>query len=81
MEAGLFTTTKSSSMWTMRIFSDETGTSCLQQRFRELVVVGDLGHVQFILGPGIHLNLSGLIPRRRVPWIFHCHANDLTNAN
>jgi hypothetical protein len=57
MEAGLFTTTKSSSMWTMRIFSDETGTSCLQQRFRELVVVGDLGHVQFILGPQASISI------------------------
>ena len=31
MEAGLLTTTMSSSMWMIRIFSDVTGTSCLKQ--------------------------------------------------
>ena len=32
MDAGLLTTTMSSSMWMIRIFSDVTGTSCLQTK-------------------------------------------------
>ena len=32
MEAGLLTTTKSSSMWTILISSDDTGTSCLKKK-------------------------------------------------
>ena len=33
IEAGLLTTTMSSSIWMIRIFSDETGTSCLKRQW------------------------------------------------
>ena len=32
IEAGLLTTTRSSSIWTILISSDETGTSCLKEK-------------------------------------------------
>ena len=37
MEAGLLTTTRSSSIWTILISSDETGTSCLKKIKKQLI--------------------------------------------
>ena len=33
IEAGLFTTTRSSSIWIILIFSFDTGTSCLKNKY------------------------------------------------
>ena len=37
IEAGLLTTTRSSSIWTILISSDETGTSCLKKIKKQLI--------------------------------------------